>query len=150
MPKCWSAWVYKYHSSAWRAQVPQCLKCPSSLHVSFDFPSVSYSALWVPKCPSSTQVPLEFFVLASNRFSKKLNSFRSSHQKVFYKMELHSSKSCKIAGFQPLVSAAMWTILHVAGILDSPLDLNIGITMVTSISVLFLFTKFILIFQLKY
>ena len=65
-------------------------------------------------------------------------------------MELHSSKSCKIAGFQPLVSAAMWTILHVAGILDSPLDLNIGITMVTLISVLFLFTKFILIFQLKY
>ena len=91
-----------------------------------------------------------FFVLASNRFSKKLNSFRSSHQKVFYKMELHSSKSCKIAGFQALVSAAMWTILHVAGILDSPLDLNIGITMVTLISVLFLFTKFILIFQLKY
>ena len=40
---------------------------------------------------------------------------------MFYKMELHSSKRCKIEGFQPLVTAAMWTILDAAGFfLDPP------------------------------
>ena len=37
-------------------------------------------------------------------------------------MELHPSKICKIAGFQPLVTAAMWTILDAAGFLDPPLE----------------------------
>ena len=56
-------------------------------------------------------------------FGKKNNSFiRSSHRKVSYKMELHSSKICKIAGFQQLVTAAMWTILDAAGFLDPPLE----------------------------
>ena len=55
-------------------------------------------------------------------FGKKINSFRSSHRKVSYKMERHSSKICKIAGFQPLVTAAMWTILDAAGFLDPPLE----------------------------
>ena len=55
-------------------------------------------------------------------FGKKINSFRSSHRKVFYKMELHSSRICKIAGFQPLATAAMWTILDTAGFLDPPLE----------------------------
>ena len=44
----------------------------------------------------------------------------------------------------------MWTILDAAGTLDPPLELDVGKTMVTLISVLFLFTQFILIFQLKY
>ena len=34
---------------------------------------------------------------------------------------LFSSKSCKVAGFQPLITAAMWTILDAAGFLDPPL-----------------------------
>ena len=30
------------------------------------------------------------------------------------KQELHSSKSCKVAGFQPLITTAMWTIQDAA------------------------------------
>ena len=37
------------------------------------------------------------------------------------KQELPSSKSCKVAGFQSLITAAMWTILNVARFLDPPL-----------------------------
>ena len=59
-------------------------------------------------------------------------------------------RAAKFTGFQRLVTAAMWTVLDAARILDPPLELDIGKTMVTLISVLFLFTKFILIFQLKY
>ena len=59
-------------------------------------------------------------------------------------------RAVKFTGFQRLVTAAMWTILDATRILDPPLELDIGKTMVTLISVLFLFTKFILIFQLKY
>ena len=84
-------------------------------------------------------------------FGKKINSFRSRHRKLFYKMELHSSKICKIAGFQPLVTAAMWTILEMQqGSWIHPWNVNIEKAMATLISMLFLFTKFILIFELKY
>ena len=61
-------------------------------------------------------------------FGKKINSFRSSHRKVLYKMELHSSRICKIAGFQPLATAAMWTILDAAGFLDPPLEFKYRIS----------------------
>ena len=36
------------------------------------------------------------------------------------KLELPSSKSHKVAGFQPLINAAMCSILDVAGFLDPP------------------------------
>ena len=36
------------------------------------------------------------------------------------KQELPSSKSCKVPGFQPLITAAMQTILDAAGFLDDP------------------------------
>ena len=34
---------------------------------------------------------------------------------------LFSSKSCKVASFQPLITAAMWAILDAAEFLDPPL-----------------------------
>ena len=51
-----------------------------------------------------------------------MKTFRSSHQKIFYKIyELPSLKRCKVSGFQSLITTAMWTILDAAGFLDPPL-----------------------------
>ena len=64
------------------------------------------------------------YVLCSRlqQIAWKLNSFRSSHRKMFYKVyELPSSKSCKVSGFQTLITTAMRTILDAAGFLDPPL-----------------------------
>ena len=64
------------------------------------------------------------YVLCSclQQMAWKLNSFRSSHRKMFYKVyELPSSKSCKVSGFQTLITTAMRTILDAAGFLDPPL-----------------------------
>ena len=66
------------------------------------------------------------------------------------KQELHSSKGCIVAGFQSLFTAAIWTILDAAEFLDPPLPFTYRKTMVTLISMLFLFTEFILVFEPKY
>ena len=64
------------------------------------------------------------YVLCSclQQIAWKLNSFRSSHRKMFYKVyELPPSKSCKVSGFQTLITTAMRSILDAAGFLDPPL-----------------------------
>ena len=65
--------------------------------------------------------------------------------------ELPSSKSCKVSGFQSLITTAMQTILDAAAFLDSPLAFtykkNDGYFNFNAISV---YKMFPLIFELKF
>ena len=59
-----------------------------------------------------------YFVPASNGLCKKLNFFRSSHRTVFYKIGASFFKELWSFRFPTLITAAMWTILDAAGLLD--------------------------------
>ena len=64
-------------------------------------------------------------------FCRKINSFRSSHQTVFYKIGASFLRSCKVGDFQSLVTAAMSTILVQQGSWIHIWNLPMGKTMVS-------------------
>ena len=62
-----------------------------------------------------------YFVLFSTGLSEKNNFSEAVTESYFTKLELPSSRSCKVAGFQQLVAAARYSILDAAWFLDPPL-----------------------------